>query len=167
MYYVFNHTITLLSIPYTEKNGINKTSSAPRIYIKKTFQRQQWRIFNKKGTLFFGILPTLAVLLLSFPLTGRLGEKKKSECVCEFFFNITMAAYLSAVLAVNGQGLKTPVSNHGGRYHPLKVCRVLKCCNLCRVVGCCCGYSGGASLRLPLPKVFVPLRGQPVCRMMA
>ena len=78
-----------------------------------------------------------------------------------------MAAYLSAVLAVNGQGLKTPVLNHGGRYHlpqwlqdaymlqPLQGCGVLL------------WLFRGASLRLPLPKVFVPLRGQPVCRMMA
>lgn len=86
---------------------------------KKQFSRSNGAFLTKNALFFFGILPTLAVLLLSFPLTGRLGEKKKSECVSvRVFFNITMAAYLSAVLAVNGQGLKTPVLNHGGGITP-------------------------------------------------
>ncbi|MDY6289172.1 MAG: hypothetical protein SPM02_06940 [Bacteroidales bacterium] len=53
---------------------------------KKQFSRSNGAFLTKNALFFFGILPTLAVLLLSFPLTGRLGEKKKSECVCEFFF---------------------------------------------------------------------------------
>ncbi len=87
MYYVFNHTITLLSIPYTEKKGINKTSSILQIYTKKQFSRSNGAFLTKKALFFWHLANTGGPAPL-FSAHGAVRRKKSLNVCASFFFNI-------------------------------------------------------------------------------